>query len=298
MACQLCRNLLRIWQAISNLKVRIRASFVAYILLLLTIAGARNCFALLYALIIHEAGHACVAKILKEPIAIVELLPFGGVMRYKDGCAASKGIRGVVLALAGPAMNYATVFLISTIKLPINRELCSSLINVNLSMMLLNLLPALPFDGGAAIFSIGYYLFNVSLFIRILSIMGQLTGIVFCILSLFGLAMYGKINLTLIVIGIYVFCYAVCSKEALFAQNIYSIVCEQCEQNRTLLKAACFLVNENEKICSLIPYLNKMRGTVFLIERDEGNLALIGEKQVCRALLDSPYMLVKDIKEK
>ena len=158
------------------------------------LSGLCACAGLVTALIVHESFHAAAAKLLHEPIACVELAPFGGVMHYQTGSTPGKGLRGAALALAGPVGNYAMILMVSCLCPNSDAELWRCIVVANLTMMLLNLLPALPFDGGSVLFSLGYYLFDVSRLIGFLSLMGVLLGMALCALACAGILLYGTLN--------------------------------------------------------------------------------------------------------
>lgn len=281
------------------MRIRIRPTFAVYVLILFVLSGPCACAGLVTALIVHESFHAAAAKLLHEPIACVELAPFGGVMRYQTGCTPSKGIRGAALALAGPVGNYAVILMVSCWCPSPEAELWRSIVFANLAMMLLNLLPALPFDGGSVLFCLGYYLFDVSRLIGILSLAGVLFGLAFCALACAGMMLYGTLNLTLIVVGAYVMHYARGYKGELLAQNVYALVSEHLQARHTPSRVAFYLLSGEEHLYSLITCLCRQEGTaVFLVKREDQGYAMLGEEQLCRALLAEPCAQVRHIVKK
>jgi len=281
-------------------RIRVRPSFIGYILILICFAGYHSCIGLLTALIIHESLHAAAAKLLKEPVISVELAPFGGVMRYKLGSVPSKGIRGTVLALAGPAGNYAVILLMGFMRLPDESEWCRAIVQANLCMMLLNLVPALPFDGGSAVFSVGFYLFDVSRLIEILSCLGMLSGGFLCLVALIGFMRYGILNMTLLIVGLYVFFYAKESKGILLAQNMYTVLYERSTKNTLSFPASAALcrISGEEQLCSLTACLCRAGETLFFVEKDDGRISFIGSHQLCSSILRKPGAQVNSIIEK
>jgi len=102
-------------------------------------------------LLLHELGHAIQAQ--REGIAIegITLWVFGGVARLR-GQAPSAGAE-LRVALAGPAVSLAlgVVFLLVAIGLPLPGTVDGVLFwlgQINLYLLVFNLLPALPLDGG------------------------------------------------------------------------------------------------------------------------------------------------------
>lgn len=110
----------------------------------LFVAALATCVAL------HELGHSLMAQYYKVPVRDITLYPFGGI--------AAMDLRGVtpkaelLIALAGPAVNFVLALLITPLALVclyywgISYPLV--LLIVNLAMGIFNLLPAFPLDGG------------------------------------------------------------------------------------------------------------------------------------------------------
>lgn len=105
------------------------------------------------ALLLHEAAHLAAAHILGIRVESIELMPFGAAVRMENLWRIRAGQLAAV-ALAGPAMNLA--ILLSCAALAWARVLPDAwavlCIKANASILLFNLLPALPLDGGRALF--------------------------------------------------------------------------------------------------------------------------------------------------
>jgi Zn-dependent protease len=101
---------------------------------------------LLGSVCLHELGHAMAAKQYGIDTAHITMYPFGGV-------AAIKGMpddpdQELVIALAGPAVNFALVAVFGLLWSIVGGRLVVAMIAVNLMMGLFNLIPAFPMDGG------------------------------------------------------------------------------------------------------------------------------------------------------
>lgn len=109
--------------------------------------------AYLAALLLHEAGHWFAAERLKLRVAQIELTPFGGVMQIGRGERIA-GFGGFWLAAAGIIVNLV-FFVLSACLL--RRAISPFLLYfalAHLSMLLINLLPVLPLDGGRMLLSL------------------------------------------------------------------------------------------------------------------------------------------------
>lgn len=99
------------------------------------------------AVLLHEWAHVLAATALGMTITEMELLPFGCAARLQ--CFAMSRAKEIVVAAAGPAANMlfaCAIFAIDTYATPI--AIADKLITANLALASINLLPALPLDGG------------------------------------------------------------------------------------------------------------------------------------------------------
>lgn len=126
-------------------------------------------FSLFGCVLLHELGHALMARAFRIRTRDITLYPIGGVARLES--TGHGAFQEVCIALAGPAVNLVLVFLFvpiligtilfSGVPQPIDAMLGSStapgslLINFvflmcvgNTILLLFNLLPAFPMDGG------------------------------------------------------------------------------------------------------------------------------------------------------
>ncbi len=124
--------------------------FFIALLCLFFVAGVLElgliCFGIV---LVHEMAHVLVAKRMGLKVDNVELLPFGGVARIRNGLEINP-VREIYVAAAGPASNLAMFF--AGLALKNNGIWHESLgpffLQSNLLLAIFNLLPALPLDGG------------------------------------------------------------------------------------------------------------------------------------------------------
>ena len=99
--------------------------------------------------LLHELGHAVVARRLQVPILGIELTIFGGVARM--GGMPRTPRDEILIAAAGPAVSLALALLSHGLALVFSGAAGSflgTLALINLVLAGFNLLPALPMDGG------------------------------------------------------------------------------------------------------------------------------------------------------
>jgi Zn-dependent protease len=100
--------------------------------------------------ILHELGHALVARRLGVRIAGIEMQFFGGMAKMITPPRSARD--EILIALAGPAVSLGLALilfpLVAVTPWPWLRFLLRGLLAVNLMLGIFNLLPALPMDGG------------------------------------------------------------------------------------------------------------------------------------------------------
>jgi Zn-dependent protease len=105
--------------------------------------------------LLHELGHALAARRYGIRTRDIVLLPIGGIARLER--MPEKPTQEIVVALAGPAVNLALALLLAGVvailheppaALGLGGNPVDSLLAVNVFMLLFNLIPAFPMDGG------------------------------------------------------------------------------------------------------------------------------------------------------
>jgi len=172
--------------------------------------------------LLHEFGHALTAKYFKVNVPTITLLPIGGVAQLER--MPRQPIQEFLIAIAGPAVNFALTILLLPVALLVvglgvesggissllryaqTRMMTPSLDGLlvylavtNLALGLFNLLPAFPMDGGRVLRSLLAMAMPYVRATRIAVMVGRLMAV---LLAFWGLG--GNIMLLLIAFFVYI----------------------------------------------------------------------------------------------
>jgi len=157
--------------------------------------------------LLHEFGHILMARRFGIETPDVILLPIGGVARISR--MPEKPTQELAVAMAGPMVNIAIAFLLFVVLGTIKSEslahiddprisLLARLAGVNIFLVLFNLIPAFPMDGGRVLHAILAMKFGNARATQLAASLGQVLAFALGFLGLFG-------NPLLIFIAIFVY---------------------------------------------------------------------------------------------
>jgi Zn-dependent protease len=157
--------------------------------------------------LLHELGHALAARRYGIQTRNIVLLPIGGLAQLER--MPEKPGQELVVAVAGPLVNVVIVLALGLVMAALRLDpfhptfaggLPSALLSVNVVMILFNLIPAFPMDGGRVLRALLAMRMEYAHATRIAAFVGQAFAVVFAVVGLFVLQ-----NLMLVLVAAFVF---------------------------------------------------------------------------------------------
>lgn len=133
----------------SWMKFRLHPVLIPVFLFLIATGGLSTYALIFISLLVHEAGHLIAAYKTGMRVRSCTIMPYGGELVIPGRHSAPKKDR-IIVALGGPIATILLLLLAFAFPFPGN----DMFIRIQVALLLLNLLPILPLDGGQAISAI------------------------------------------------------------------------------------------------------------------------------------------------
>lgn len=184
---------------IRNLKFK--PFFLIYLFVCIYFGWYNTIFFYIVTVVLHEYAHFFVAKLLGYDMGTIVFNFYGAGVNSKNNFTSKHDI---IISLAGPLMNLLMIILIVFFwwVIPSSYIFTYDFYLSNLVVMIFNILPIYPLDGGRVLFAILAKKKNIDKIKKINKLICILSG-AFFILAFFVFMVYKKINYTFLFIGMF-----------------------------------------------------------------------------------------------
>lgn len=262
--------------------------------------GLQQVCVMIGVLMLHEAAHALAAYAVGVQIEQIEWMPFGGAVRL-EGFQALSGWRGAIIAAAGPAVNLLTIMICASLVQygMTGVEELRMLVKCSAALMLINLLPVLPLDGGRMLCALLSGVFSEGVCRRMLSFIGGVVGCIWIALGVWQTWRTGQVNMTLFLAGSY-FVYAAANEYRIpwYRQiekttgKMRQILCGDVVRLREIV--ACEEVPLYRLTAKFSPHeLHR----IVVADGDGKTTGEVTEQDILRAMLENPAQRLKEVLE-
>ncbi len=271
-----------------GIKLQVSPYFLALMALYAGLGVWPQAMALFALVLVHEWVHILAAKGFGVEIEAVELLPFGGVARFK-GLFETDPMVEVTVALAGPASNLVLAVLGVVLGRTgwLGQDIIDYFIKSNLAVAGFNLLPALPLDGGRVLRAWLNTRNGYRKATRQAALAGKVAGISTAVLGIICLALKYT-DFTPVLTGIFVFLAARKEdKEAQFVFLRYLTRRKEELVTRGMLRTYSLAVKPDYPVKDVVRQVLPQRFTIIHVIDEQFRIcATFTETQVIRAMFE------------
>lgn len=194
-------------------------------IVMLALGARAEAAALLAALAAHEGAHLLAARALGVGVARLRLMPFGGALELENPYALPPA-RLFAVAAAGPLANL--LLLLSSAALAHWRVLSPipalASLQVNGTLLLFNLLPALPLDGGRMLYALLAERTGREKAVAIGIRAGRAVAGLLVAAAVYGLVARGRFNLSFALAAVFILASARDEREALSGARLKAVL--------------------------------------------------------------------------
>lgn len=267
------------------LKIQPHPLFIAFAAFLALTGQAGLLVAYTTALLLHEIGHANIARRCGYALDTIKLMPYGAkVCGDIEGAAAADEIK---IAAAGPAVNVVLIIVSVAVWwiVPASYSITGIFVEANMSVLLVNLLPVYPLDGGRIMLGVLQKCFPRARNYLIVRRTGIITTIALCLIASASI-FYFK-NITYIFMAIFVGMSVISSHPT----ETYHRLMEKTYRTKALQKGLTVsqtAVFADSKLCRLPKLVNAKNYNVFIVmDKDMREYGRFGESELDKMLAGS-----------
>ena len=267
-----------------NIPLKLNPLTFPMILLAMALGSGQELAILGVSLLLHEMGHAMCARLLRVRVIELELMPVGGAVRLENVWRLRPG-QLIGVAFAGPLVNL--LIMLACLSLPegVWTPTAAHTIQLNRTLFLFNMFPALPLDGGRVLCGLLGRRMSPARAVRIGVRIG--TGMACALLALAAINLrYGPLNLTPLLAALFMVCSAPAELRNASSAVILSLLERRDELAREkVMPVRVLAVSPDADAGCVLSALRPDMVHVFLCVNENGQ-TLVSEETMWQALMD------------
>lgn len=247
------------------MKVKFHPLFIIFICCSIFFGNAHLVVSYLFALIIHEMGHAVVAQYFKNELTLISFMPYGAAMNLKNESMDAK--QELLVALAGPIVNIiACGFVIALWWLfPVVYNFTFYFCFASIITAAINLLPIIPLDGARVILAVSSMFRKRLKVYKLLKVITIATSLVFFVLFL--ISVFSEINFSFALFSIFIFIGVFGGEDSVYIKNYMSKF-----TSKGVIRTKTIVVKKGFKLKDVYRYLSSEYYLILLVMNDENKI--------------------------
>lgn len=262
------------------MKVKIHPLFIVFICISIFFGNVHLVVSYLLVLLIHEFGHAMVAKKYNNELSSLCFMPFGAAMNLKKEFMSPK--QELYVAIAGPLLNLICALSIVVLWwfFPSIYTFTFYFCFASFVTAIYNFLPLLPLDGSRIVLALFSMRRKRGKAYKVLRILTIGVGVVFIIL--FIISAFYTINYNLALIGLFTIIGVLDSTEYIYTKNYLTKF-----ESKDVLKTKFFTVKKGFKLTDVYKYLSSEYYLVLIVLNDDNKpIKTIYESEIVKYLVE------------
>ncbi len=253
----------------------------------------RDTLVLFLLILLHELGHAATANHLGYEVEEVTLLPFGGVAKLSFGTLGFVPTHEALIAVAGPIVN----LLLAVLAWAMygvglwSPAFCHTVVEMNLWIVVFNLLPGLPLDGGRVLRAarsrvVGYEeatreAYRVALWIAVV------------LLCAGGISLWaGYPHAGMLILGLFLLVSAWIGQRDLSMETIRFLDAKRRKQSSTPELVRSLAVPASATVRDVVQKFAPDRYHMVYVRDEQGNVCtVLEEEELLQAVFDGQYLM-------
>lgn len=278
----------------TKLKFRIHPLFLIIGILTIFLGIGEIFLCYLVTVLLHEMGHAVVAKHLGYELQQISVLPFGAELSLQNDDFTAKD--EIKIAIAGPLVNLILIVIFIALWwiFPTSYYYTDLFVFSNFVTLAFNLLPVFPLDGGRvfrALISRHKDNKTTEKIVGTTAITLSFVFFIIFIISLFFQPLYAMALASIFLLtGAFNFNKNAVYKRRIFTKNLSTNFSKGCN-------VSIIAVSENMPLYKLIKFINSQTYTIFVVYDEKNNLKKIIMEKNLNDLFTryESYVTLKDI---
>ena len=279
---------------LGHTRLRLHPALMLLLPLAALLGLRRALWPLIFSLTLHEAAHLMAARLLRVRVTELRLMPFGGAARLGNLYALPPGHLWAIAA-AGPAANLIVLLTASALCqwgwLPAASAL--ALTRVNLTLMLFNLLPALPLDGGRMLYALACKRLGRGRAAGLGIALGRALSLGLMGLALRGLWVTRRLNLSLVACALFILASASEERRALSDLGAVTLLNALRHPDRPVEMRLC-AVSADCPAMTALRHAAPDAATLYAVYENDALSAFADERQLLNVALASPTAPVRE----